>query len=74
MHPVLFQIGPLTIYSPGVFWALAAMCAGWVARLELKGHLVRWVARRHCGSHMGCPAQWNTLAYSTNPKRHGGIR
>ena len=38
MHPVLFQIDPLTIYSLGVFWALAAMCAGWVARLELKRH------------------------------------
>lgn len=36
MYPVLFQIGPFTIYSLGVFWALGALCAGWVARSELK--------------------------------------
>lgn len=36
MHPVLFQIGPFTIYSLGALWALAALCAGWVARLELR--------------------------------------
>jgi phosphatidylglycerol:prolipoprotein diacylglycerol transferase len=36
MYPVLFHIGPFTIYSLGVLWALAAVCAGWVARLELK--------------------------------------
>src|SRR3972149_1589318 len=38
MYPVLFQIGPFTIYSLGVFWALGALCAGWVARSELKRH------------------------------------
>lgn len=36
MYPVLFQIGPFTIYSLGVFWALGALCASWVVRLELK--------------------------------------
>lgn len=36
MYPVLFQIGPFTIYSLGVLWALGALCAGWVARSELK--------------------------------------
>ena len=36
MYPVLFQIGPLTIYSLGVFWALGALFAGWVAQMELK--------------------------------------
>ncbi|MBI4490572.1 MAG: prolipoprotein diacylglyceryl transferase [Deltaproteobacteria bacterium] len=36
MYPVLFHIGPFTIYSLGVLWALAAVCAGWVVRLELK--------------------------------------
>ena len=40
MHPVLFKIGPLTIYSLGVLWALAAFVAAWIVRLELKryGH------------------------------------
>lgn len=36
MYPVIFQIGPFTIYSLGVLWALGALCAGWVARLEMK--------------------------------------
>ena len=36
MYPILFQIGPLTIYSLGVLWALAAVCAGYVVSLELK--------------------------------------
>jgi len=36
MYPVLLQIGPFAIYSLGAFWALAALCAAWVARLELK--------------------------------------
>jgi phosphatidylglycerol---prolipoprotein diacylglyceryl transferase len=36
MYPVLFQNGPFTIYSLGVLWALAAICAGYVVRLELK--------------------------------------
>ena len=36
MYPVLLQIGPFTIYSLGVLWALGALCAGWVVRLELK--------------------------------------
>ena len=39
MYPVLFQIGPFTIYSLGLLWALAAICAGWVVRLELKRRL-----------------------------------
>lgn len=36
MYPVLFQFGPLTIYSFGVFMALAALCAAWVVHAELK--------------------------------------
>ena len=36
MYPVLFQNEPFTIYSLGVLWALAAICAGYVVRLELK--------------------------------------
>ena len=38
MYPVLFKIGPLTIHSLGVFWALGALAAAWIARLELKRH------------------------------------
>jgi phosphatidylglycerol:prolipoprotein diacylglycerol transferase len=36
MYPVLFQNEPFAIYSLGVLWALAAVCAGYVVRLELK--------------------------------------
>ena len=36
MYPVLFKIGPFTIYSLGLLWALGALCASWVAQLELK--------------------------------------
>jgi phosphatidylglycerol:prolipoprotein diacylglycerol transferase len=36
MYPVLFKIGPLTIYSLGLLWALAAFVAAWIVRLELK--------------------------------------
>jgi phosphatidylglycerol---prolipoprotein diacylglyceryl transferase len=36
MLPILFQIGPLTIYSFGVFMALAAVAAAWVVHAELK--------------------------------------
>lgn len=36
MYPILFQNEPFTIYSLGVLWALAAVCAGYVVRLELK--------------------------------------
>jgi phosphatidylglycerol:prolipoprotein diacylglycerol transferase len=36
MYSVLFSIGPLTIYSLGVLWALAAFVAAWIVRLELK--------------------------------------
>jgi len=36
MFPVLFKIGPLTIYSLGLLWALAAVCAGYIVQLELK--------------------------------------
>lgn len=36
MYPVLIRIGPLTIYTLGLLWALGA-CAGlWILRLELK--------------------------------------
>jgi phosphatidylglycerol:prolipoprotein diacylglycerol transferase len=36
MLPILFQFGPLTIYSFGVFMALAAVTAAWVVHVELK--------------------------------------
>src|SRR5258707_14430117 len=36
MYPILFQFGPITIYSFGAFMALAALSAAWVVSLELK--------------------------------------
>ena len=36
MYPILFQFGPITIYSFGVFMALAALAAAWVVHAELK--------------------------------------
>lgn len=36
MCPVLFQLGPVTIYSLGIFWALGALAAVWILQLELK--------------------------------------
>ena len=36
MYPILFQIGPITIYSFGAFMALAALVAAWVVHSELK--------------------------------------
>lgn len=36
MYPILFQIGPFTVYSFGTLMALAALSAGWVVWLELK--------------------------------------
>src|SRR5918994_2646830 len=36
MLPILFQIGPITIYSFGAFMALAALTAAWVVHAELK--------------------------------------
>lgn len=36
MYPVLFHIGPLAIYSLGMLWALGALAAAWILRLELK--------------------------------------
>jgi phosphatidylglycerol:prolipoprotein diacylglycerol transferase len=36
MYPILFQFGPITIYSFGVFMALAALAAAWVVGAELK--------------------------------------
>jgi phosphatidylglycerol:prolipoprotein diacylglycerol transferase len=38
MYPILFQLGPLTIYSFGAFMALAALAAAWVVHAELKRH------------------------------------
>jgi phosphatidylglycerol---prolipoprotein diacylglyceryl transferase len=40
MHPVLFEFGPLTIYSLGVFWALGGLAAVWILGMELNryGH------------------------------------
>jgi phosphatidylglycerol---prolipoprotein diacylglyceryl transferase len=36
MYPVLFKIGPVTIYSLGFLWALGAFIAAGIVRLELK--------------------------------------
>lgn len=36
MYPVLFKIGPITIYSLGLLWALGALAAVWILRLELE--------------------------------------
>ena len=36
MYPILFQIGPFTIYSFGTLMAVAALCAGWLVSVELK--------------------------------------
>ena len=36
MYPIIFQLGPLTIYSFGAFMALAALTAVWLVRAELK--------------------------------------
>ena len=36
MYPILFQFGPLTIYSFGACMALAALCAAWVVHAELQ--------------------------------------
>jgi phosphatidylglycerol:prolipoprotein diacylglycerol transferase len=36
MYPILFKLGPITIYSFGVFMALAALTAAWVVHAELK--------------------------------------
>jgi phosphatidylglycerol:prolipoprotein diacylglycerol transferase len=36
MYPIIFQIGPLTIYSFGAFMALAALTAVWLVSVELK--------------------------------------
>ena len=33
MYPVLYHNAPFTIYSLGVLWALAALCAGYIVRL-----------------------------------------
>ena len=40
MYPIIFQLGPLTIYSFGAFMALAALTAVWLVSVELKrrGH------------------------------------
>jgi phosphatidylglycerol:prolipoprotein diacylglycerol transferase len=36
MYPILFEIGPFTVYTFGTLVALAALVAGWIARAELK--------------------------------------
>ncbi len=36
MYPVLFRIGPFTVYSFGTFMAMAALCAAWLVWLELE--------------------------------------
>jgi phosphatidylglycerol---prolipoprotein diacylglyceryl transferase len=36
MYPILFQFGPLTIYSFGALMALAALTAAWVVHVELE--------------------------------------
>jgi prolipoprotein diacylglyceryltransferase len=34
MYPILFRLGPLTLYSFGAFMALAALTAAWVVKRE----------------------------------------
>jgi len=36
MYPIIFHIGPITIYSFGALMALAALAAAWVVHAELK--------------------------------------
>ncbi|MGH7875008.1 MAG: prolipoprotein diacylglyceryl transferase [Candidatus Binatia bacterium] len=36
MYPILFKFGPITVYSFGLFMALAALSAAWVVSVELK--------------------------------------
>jgi phosphatidylglycerol---prolipoprotein diacylglyceryl transferase len=36
MYPILFHLGPITLYSFGAFMALAALSAAWVVHAELK--------------------------------------
>jgi len=36
MYPVLINIGPVTIYTLGILWALGAFAGLWILRLELK--------------------------------------
>ena len=36
MYPILFKFGPITVYSFGLFMALAALSAAWVVSAELK--------------------------------------
>lgn len=36
MYPIIFQFGPITVYSFGAFMALAALSAAWVVYAELK--------------------------------------
>ncbi|MGH7796465.1 MAG: prolipoprotein diacylglyceryl transferase [Candidatus Binatia bacterium] len=36
MYPIIFEFGPVTIYSFGVFMALAALAAAWVVHVDLK--------------------------------------
>src|SRR2546427_3732573 len=36
MYPIIFQFGPITVYSFGAFMALAALAAAWVVYAELK--------------------------------------
>jgi len=38
MYPILFQFGPLTVYSFGAFMALAALAAAWAVSAELRRH------------------------------------
>jgi phosphatidylglycerol:prolipoprotein diacylglycerol transferase len=41
MRPVLFELGPVSVHSYGVMWALAAMGAWWVLRHELARRVTR---------------------------------
>jgi len=36
MYPILFQFGPVTVYSFGAFMALAALAGAWVVSAELR--------------------------------------
>ena len=52
MYPILFQFGPITIYSFGAFMALAALAAAWAVHAELKRRGFRFVGPTVCYAFM----------------------
>jgi prolipoprotein diacylglyceryltransferase len=60
MYPVLFKIGPITIYALGIFWALGALAGLWVLRLELKRY--RYDPEIAANVVIAAEYQWISLA------------